>query len=937
MKGSTVAEPWDAMDGGGGKTQSHVGVSLASGAGEPSTSAVPATTTTTEERRGPRLTRTDSEKRQRKGEKNEPSKDKEKAKAVEYYDYGSLKVMDALDTPVWLFDPRSKKNLWGNEAALRLHGRPRMEDFLRLDLARGGEGDACKVFCEAAARALVEPDRRRIQCRLPGLDLASPNARHLFTVSFRRVGLKTGVTSIPCCLVTAESSLFNSMHQSLRALEMLRSSPIFTFLFTHAGKLLCANPCAVTFYEKYFDPHKQQEGNRAGGGASGSGSGSHHTKKVEDRGTEESPQTDTFGLTLQNILSVGDWDETVTYPDDNGPTLDPQITLREHKTAKVIKHIQHILFVEKFESFRIQMKMPKRRDPRKHRWVEFEMWAAKDPVTQTEAILVNQTNMQETKKLELELKGKHDFLKTRNIELQVELKRAKDKENPKVGLDLDSTVDKTIHLLDEIMSGRQPAKEDVQKLKQALRTRDLRAPNRLEEMLLSNKKGFEGEVGLSLFEMLNPNTQASGSAQPLSARENNNVKRSLSRNSTMEVDEEEEGQHGDHDHSQAPPIPKRVDSSKAVLQVLETADGWFFDAFRLEEVSHGRPLSVLSCHLFKRLNLFETFNINEAQFAHFMLKIEAGYPNNAYHNRVHVANVLQSTYVLLTKGLGPTIAGDQEILAGLLAAIIHDYEHKGVNNDFLVRFQDDLALKYNDRSPLENHHISAAFDVMLRKPYDIFANTEVELFIKLRKAVIAMVLATDMKIHFDVLGRFRLIEKKLARLNGGGAPEGPEELLKEREVPGSEGSPAAAPGGAEGGGQEDELLPEDVSLSLQVCLKCADIGHVYCDSNVHLRWVQKLEQEFFAQGDKEEEQGAISKSPLMDREKAGITKSQVGFFKIVVVPLFASFCTAFPSAEPMLDSLNRNLKLWAKIEEEQLEISEVFVEDRGETVDMERG
>jgi hypothetical protein len=35
-----------------------------------------------------------------------------------------------------------------------------------------------------------------------------------------------------------------------------------------------------------------------------------------------------------------------------------------------------------------------------------------------------------------------------------------------------------------------------------------------------------------------------------------------------------------------------------------------------------------------------------------------------------------------------------------LSAIIHDYGHKGVNNDYLVKVQDPLALRYHDRSPM---------------------------------------------------------------------------------------------------------------------------------------------------------------------------------------------------------------------------------------------
>lgn len=44
---------------------------------------------------------------------------------------------------------------------------------------------------------------------------------------------------------------------------------------------------------------------------------------------------------------------------------------------------------------------------------------------------------------------------------------------------------------------------------------------------------------------------------------------------------------------------------------------------------------------------------------------------------------------------------------------------------------------------------------------------------------------------------------------------------------------------------------------------------------MHQRWVKCLETEFFRQGDREKAAG-IPISPLFDRDKPGVTKSQVG-------------------------------------------------------------
>ena len=42
----------------------------------------------------------------------------------------------------------------------------------------------------------------------------------------------------------------------------------------------------------------------------------------------------------------------------------------------------------------------------------------------------------------------------------------------------------------------------------------------------------------------------------------------------------------------------------------------------------------------------------------------------------------------------------------IFGASFHDYDHTGTNNLFLNNTGHAFALKYNDRSPLENHHVS---------------------------------------------------------------------------------------------------------------------------------------------------------------------------------------------------------------------------------------
>lgn len=62
---------------------------------------------------------------------------------------------------------------------------------------------------------------------------------------------------------------------------------------------------------------------------------------------------------------------------------------------------------------------------------------------------------------------------------------------------------------------------------------------------------------------------------------------------------------------------------------------------------------------------------------------------------------------------------------------------------------------YNDRSVLENHHAAAAWRLLLSDPKCLFLSAlEPAEFKRFRFLVIELILATDLKRHFEILAEF---------------------------------------------------------------------------------------------------------------------------------------------------------------------------------------
>ncbi|XP_073782013.1 3',5'-cyclic-AMP phosphodiesterase 4C isoform X9 [Danio rerio] len=307
---------------------------------------------------------------------------------------------------------------------------------------------------------------------------------------------------------------------------------------------------------------------------------------------------------------------------------------------------------------------------------------------------------------------------------------------------------------------------------------------------------------------------------------------------------------------------------------LEDFDRWGVDMFKISECSGNRPLTVAMYTTFQERDLLKSFKIPVDTFINYMTALEENYRSDvAYHNSIHAADVVQSTHVLLSTPALEAVFTDLEILAAMFASAIHDVDHPGVSNQFLINTNSELALMYNDSSVLENHHLAVGFKLLQEENCDIFQNLTKKQRQSLRKMVIDMVLATDMSKHMNLLADLKtMVETKKVTSLG-------------------------------------VLLLDNYSDRIQVLqnmVHCADLSNPTKPLELYRQWTDRIMVEFFTQGDRERDKG-MEISPMCDKHNASIEKSQVGFIDYIVHPLWETWADlVHPDAQEILDTLEDN-------------------------------
>ncbi|KNC54079.1 uncharacterized protein AMSG_09744 [Thecamonas trahens ATCC 50062] len=292
------------------------------------------------------------------------------------------------------------------------------------------------------------------------------------------------------------------------------------------------------------------------------------------------------------------------------------------------------------------------------------------------------------------------------------------------------------------------------------------------------------------------------------------------------------------------------------------------DTLSFAATSLSKPdLIVCLVAMFDAAGVMAAFGLSEELVYNFVVAVSHLYKSpNPYHNFVHAADVTQSVYYYITHSGAADLLTPLDSLALLCAAVAHDVNHPGLNNDFLVAVQAPLARLYNDNSVLENHHAALLFRVLSSPACDITSVLSADQTASFRAIAVHAILVTDMASHFEIMGQFQVV-------------------VQTREL--------------------DPTSESDRKLLAGVILHAADISNPTRPLAIFKDWADMVFAEFLAQGDRERDIG-LPVTPIFDRETSMLAPLEVNFIKFVVQPFFSVFVTLFPELSSLLENMLEN-------------------------------
>ncbi|TRY84858.1 hypothetical protein DNTS_002293, partial [Danionella cerebrum] len=268
-------------------------------------------------------------------------------------------------------------------------------------------------------------------------------------------------------------------------------------------------------------------------------------------------------------------------------------------------------------------------------------------------------------------------------------------------------------------------------------------------------------------------------------------------------------------------------------------------------------IMVLLQVMYTDLDFTSSFNIELDVLQQFLYEVYRRYNNIPFHNFKHCFCVTQMMYGLIWLTDLRSKIDSIDLLTLLTSAVCHDLDHTGYNNAYQINARTELALRYNDISPLENHHCAVAFEILEKNESNIFRNLSMDQYKRIREGIIKCILATDMSRHTEILNKFKTILPVF-----------------------------------------DFSNKDHRDVLMMIMIKVSDISNEArpMDSDM-----EKLE--------------GLPVTPFMDRDKVTKPSSQTGFIRFVLFPLFIELANLFPSLEQhIIDPVRKALDYYTEME-----------------------
>jgi len=337
--------------------------------------------------------------------------------------------------------------------------------------------------------------------------------------------------------------------------------------------------------------------------------------------------------------------------------------------------------------------------------------------------------------------------------------------------------------------------------------------------------------------------------------------------------------------SQLPPPPSELVVANVPVDPA-VIDSWELDVLGLPPGDHD---SVV-CHIFLDSDIGRATGRTWTDLETLRGFLEAArgeYLENPYHCYAHACDVVASCARLLRQVQWRHFLSDVDAYALLVAALCHDVGHPGRTNPFLVETTDELALRYNDRSPLENMHCAKLFEICRDAKANVFKHLSRDAYKHARGVCIMAILHTDNAQHFEMVKEFKRVYEVAADIC--------DRQARDPEVPSDQ--------------YVQEVLCNHVQLWHKAFVHLADIANPLKPFEIYKAWAARVMDEFFAQGDEEKRLG-IPVGMLNDREKVSRPGSEHGFINFLVAPLTFGAVSIFPTLQPLAAQMASNLEAW---------------------------